>query len=101
MEYGSVGIQPRCQIRAQTLHARLLLGETISTVAASLISRLSARGVPPHHAPGLIRDVCSTLGEGGPSTCYVVNQRLERLGWGPEALDETTFQLIVSVLEYH
>jgi len=99
MEYGSVGTQPRCQIRAQTLHARLLLGETISTVAASLFGRLSARGVPPNQVPGLIRDVCSIVGEDGFFTSSLVNQRLERLGWGKEAQDETTFQLIVSILE--
>ncbi|HYR02003.1 MAG TPA: hypothetical protein VES58_01565 [Syntrophobacteria bacterium] len=98
MEYGSVGIQPRCQIRARTLHARLLLGETVSTVAESLFSRLSARGVPPNQVPGLIRDVCSIVGDGGFYTSFLVNQRLERLGWGKEALDETTFQLIVSIL---
>ena len=99
MEHGSVGTKPRCQIRAQTLHARLLLGETIFTVAESLLSRLSARGVLPNHVPGLIRDVCSIVGEGGLVASRLVNQRLERLGWGKEALDETTFQLIVSMLE--
>ncbi|HVO83008.1 MAG TPA: hypothetical protein VMU60_01140 [Syntrophobacteria bacterium] len=99
MEYGSVGIQPQCQIRARTLHARFLLGETTSTVVEALFSRLSARGVPPNHVPGLIRDVCSIVGDGGLFTSGLVNERLERLGWGKETLDETTFQLIVSVLE--
>jgi hypothetical protein len=99
MEYGSVGIQPQCQIRARTLHARLLSGVTMSAVAEALFSRLSARGVPPDHVPGLIREVCSIVGDGGLFTSGLVNKRLERLGWGKEALDETTFQLIVSVLE--
>jgi len=99
MEYGSVGIQPRCQIRAQALHARLLLGETMSSVAESLFSRLSARGVPPNHVPGLIRDVCSIAEDGGLLTSYLVNRGLERLGWGKETLDEATFQLIVSILK--
>ncbi len=71
----------------------------MSTVAEALFSRLSARGVPANHVPGLIRDVCSIAGDGGLFTPYLVNQRLERLGWGKEALDEMTFQLIVSVLE--
>jgi hypothetical protein len=48
---------------------------------------------------GLIREVCSIVGDGGLFTSALVNQRLERLGWGKEALDETTFQLIVSILE--
>jgi hypothetical protein len=99
MECATVGTQPQCQVRARTLHARLLLGETMSPVAESLFSRLSARGVPPGHVPGLIRDVCSIVGDGGYFTSHVVNQRLERLGWGKEALDETVFQLIVSLLE--
>jgi hypothetical protein len=71
----------------------------MSTIAESLFSRLSARGVPPNHVPGLIRDVCSIVGDGGLLTSFLVNRGLERLGWGKEALDETTFQLIVSVLE--
>jgi len=99
MERGSGGRQPKCQIQGQRLHARLLLEETMSTVAVSLLSRLSARGVPPNHVSGLIRDVCAVVAEGGFSTSSLVNERLERLGWGKEALDETTFQLIVSILE--
>jgi hypothetical protein len=69
-------------------------------MAEALFRRLSARGVPPNHVPGLIREVCSILGERGRPTSYLVNQRLERLGWGKDALDETTFQLIVSVRDY-
>jgi hypothetical protein len=75
------------------------LGETISTLAESLFSRLLARGVPSSHVPGLIRDVCSIVGDGGLFTPGLVNERLERLGWGKEPLDEMTFQLIVSILE--
>jgi hypothetical protein len=71
----------------------------MSTVREALLRRLSARGVPLNHVPGLIRTVCSIVGDGGLFTPYMINQKLERLGWGKEVLDETSFQLIVAVLE--
>jgi hypothetical protein len=57
------------------------------------------RGIPPSHISGLVRNVLNVIGDGGFFTTESVNQQLELLGWGPEVLDETSFQLIVSVLE--
>ncbi len=64
-----------------------------------LIYRLTERGVFPDHIPGLMRNVLRILGQGGTITTKLVNEQLEQLGWGPEVLDETSFQLIVHILE--
>ena len=49
--------------------------------------------------PGIIRDVIRIIGGGGSFTAELVNDMLEQLGWKQEVLDETTFQLIVYILE--
>lgn len=64
-----------------------------------LIDRLTARGFVLEHIPGMVRNVLHLIGEGGVFTTEMVNQELEALGWGPEALDEISFQLIVYILE--
>jgi len=64
-----------------------------------LIQRLTHRGISLEHIPGLTRNVLQIIGEGGLFTTKLVNEQLEKLGWGPEVLDETSFQFIVYVLE--
>jgi hypothetical protein len=64
-----------------------------------LIERLMDKGIPPSHISGLVRNVLNVIGDGGLFTTELVNEQLELLGWGPQVLDETSFQLIVSVLE--
>ena len=64
-----------------------------------LSERLTARGFAPEHIPGVVRNVLHVIGGGGVFTTEMVNQQLELLGWGEEALDETSFQLIVHILE--
>ncbi len=64
-----------------------------------LIHRFTKRGVSPDHIPALMRNVLRIIGEGGLFTTRMVNAQLEQSGWGPEALDETIFQLIVYMLE--
>ncbi len=64
-----------------------------------LINRLNASGVSPDLIPGFIRDVVHIIGGGGWFTAELVNAMLEELGWEQELLDETTFQLIVYILE--
>ena len=64
-----------------------------------LLYRLTERGVFPDHVPALVRDVLWIIGEGGVFTTRLVNARLEKLRWGSELLDETSFQLIVYILE--
>ena len=64
-----------------------------------LIERLMHRGIPPSQISALVRNVLNVIGDGGFFTTQLVNQQLELLGWGTEALDETSFQMIVSLLE--
>lgn len=64
-----------------------------------LIHRLGQRGVFPDHIPGLVRNVLRLISDGGLFTTRLVNEQLEHLGWGSETLDETSFQLIVYILE--
>ena len=64
-----------------------------------LIHRLIERGFYPDHIPRLVRDVIRIIGQGGVFTTRLVNDRLGQLGWGSELLDETSFQLIVHILE--
>jgi hypothetical protein len=71
----------------------------VSSVIDSLFNRLSVRGLPPEHVPGLIREVYRIVTDSGFFTSAAVNSRLEQLGWGGQVLDESAFQLIVSLLE--
>ena len=64
-----------------------------------LICRLTERGITHTRVPGFIRDVFHIIADGGLFTTDLVNSWLENLGWGQEVLDETSFQLIVYVLE--
>ncbi len=65
----------------------------------SLIFQLSERGGSHSHVPALIRNVLHIVGGGGLFTTKMVNEHLQQLGWSQEVLDETSFQLIVYILE--
>jgi hypothetical protein len=71
----------------------------VTSIHTYLIERLSARGFALEHIPEVVRNVLHLIGEGGVFTTEIVNQQLELQGWGPEALDETSFQLIVYIIE--
>lgn len=64
-----------------------------------LIYRLIQRGFCSDDIPRLVRDVIRIIGQGGVFTTRLVNVRLGQLGWDYELLDETSFQLIVHILE--
>jgi len=64
-----------------------------------LINRLVARNIVRAKIPLLMDDIFWLIGNGGSFTTRVVNEQLEQLGWAPEVLDETTFQLIVYILK--
>ena len=71
----------------------------ITNPLRSLICRLTARGVALDHIPALVRNVLQFISDGGLFTTQLINEQLEQLGWGSEVLDETSFQLIVYILE--
>jgi HSP20 family protein len=70
----------------------------VSTIGV-LVHRLVARGGHPERIPQLMRDVLGLVAEGGFFTSEGVNDRLRRLGWAEEILDQESFFLIVAVLE--
>jgi hypothetical protein len=72
---------------------------TSTSLLQLLIHRLAQRNVPVDHIPGLVRNVLQIISDGGLFTTLQVNKQLEQLGWGAEVLDETSFQLIVYILE--
>ena len=74
-------------------------GITVTGSHKYLIESLTARGFALEHIPGVVRNVLHLIGDGGVFTTEMVNQQLELLGWGPEALDDTSFYLVVYILE--
>jgi hypothetical protein len=71
----------------------------ITNPLRSLVYRLTESGVALDHIPGLVRNVLQIISDGGLFTTQLVNEQLEQLGWESEVLDETSFQLIVHILE--
>ena len=72
---------------------------TSTSLLQLLIHRLGKRNVCVDHIPGLVRNELQIVSDGGLFTTHLINEQLEHLGWGPEALDEISFQLIVYILE--
>lgn len=70
-------------------------GETISILSR----RLAEKNLMPVEVSRLIKDVVNIIGDGGNFTLYMVNQKLEYLGWGGQILDEFSFELILSLIE--
>lgn len=64
-----------------------------------LRNQLVARNIVRAKIPLLMDDIFWMIGNGGAFTTRTVNEQLEELGWGPEVLDETIFQLIVYILK--
>ena len=83
----------------QAGHQWEIAADTAISPMEQLVSLLTHRGILPDHIPGLVRNVLGVIREGGLFTTYSVNKQLEQLGWGCEPLDETSFQLIVHILE--
>jgi len=66
-----------------------------------LVQRMVNRGLEQEMIFGLIRDVANILSESRYVTRNLVNERLAYLGWDQSILDETSLQLIISILEQH
>lgn len=70
----------------------------MASVWEFLINQLVARNIVRAKIPLLMDDVFLIIGNGGTFTTQLVNEQLEQQGWGPDLLDETSFQLIVYIL---
>lgn len=68
-----------------------------------LLQHMANTGLEQEMIPGLIRDVANillnSLLESRYVTCDLVNEKLAYLGWDESILDETSLQLIISILE--
>ena len=65
-----------------------------------LLSRkLHAKGLLPIEIQRLVKDVSHILKDSGESRRIGVNQALERLGWRKDLMDDSTYELIIYVLE--
>ena len=71
----------------------------MASVWEFLINQLVARNIVRAKIPLLMDDIFFIIGNGGRFTTQLVNEQLEQQGWGPDLLDETSFQLIVYILK--
>lgn len=68
-------------------------------IVEHLLSKLSNKGLMLVEISRLVRDVYNIVEEGGEFTVASVNERLERLGWGGQIMDDFTFDIIMFLLE--
>ena len=64
-----------------------------------LLPIFQTKGFIPIEIPGLIKDVFNIFNNPVHSTLADVNQELEDLGWGIEIMDDTTYELINSLVQ--
>ena len=70
-----------------------------SNICDTLFGRLTARGLMSVEILRLIKDVFNIVRDGGNFTVASINMELERLGWRDRVMDETSFELIIFILE--
>jgi hypothetical protein len=64
-----------------------------------LFLRLFRRGLLAVQVPRFLKDVLNVIENEGRVSALAVNQRMGRLGWGEESLDERTLELILYLYE--
>jgi hypothetical protein len=64
-----------------------------------LFLRLFRRGLLAAQVPRFLKDVLTVIEDDGRVSASAVNQRMGRLGWGEESLDERTLELILYLYE--
>ncbi|MEW6666103.1 MAG: hypothetical protein AB1512_12905 [Thermodesulfobacteriota bacterium] len=72
---------------------------TTQDIMELLILRLSQRGLLFPQIPRFIKDVKNMLRDSDDAAAMFLNERLDRLGWGKQVLDEFTLQLIIYLAE--
>jgi len=68
-------------------------------ICDTLFRRLTSRGLMSVEILRLIKDVLNIIRDGGDFTVASINRELERLGWREQVMDETSFGLIIFILE--
>jgi hypothetical protein len=64
-----------------------------------LFLRFQKKGFMPIEIPGLVKDVLDIMDNLKICTITTIDQELEELGWGINIMDNTTYELITSVVE--
>ena len=66
-----------------------------------LFLRFKTKGFMPIEITGLIKDVFNIIGNGETCAITTIDQELEDFGWGVGIIDNITYELITSLLEYN
>ena len=64
-----------------------------------LFLRFQIKGFMPIEIPELVKDVLDIIGNQNLCTIATIDQELEELGWGINIMDNTTYELITSMVE--
>jgi len=64
-----------------------------------LFLRFQKKGFMPIEIPGLVKDLLDIMDNIEICTITTIDQELEELGWGINIMDNTTYELITSVVE--
>jgi hypothetical protein len=72
----------------------------LEEIVSILLDRLSQKGLAPKEIPSLIRDILHIISDGGEFTVGEINQKLTNRGWREQIMDQSTFELIVCLLEH-
>jgi hypothetical protein len=64
-----------------------------------LCRRFYSKGLMPIEIKRLTRDILNIIGHGGFYNADIINQKLERLGWGKNIVDNYIFELLLYYLE--
>jgi len=64
-----------------------------------LFLRFQKKGFMPIEIPELVKDVLDIMDNLEICTITTIDQELEELGWGINIMDNTTYELITSVVE--
>ncbi|MBU1169990.1 MAG: hypothetical protein KKD44_10550 [Proteobacteria bacterium] len=73
--------------------------ENTVNICATLFWRLSSHGLTADEINRLVKDVFNLLRDGGSFTVAFVNYELQQLGWIRPVMDESSFELIIFLLE--
>lgn len=66
---------------------------------SDLFLRFQIKGFMPVEIPELVKDVLDIMDNRELCTITAIDQELEELGWGVNIMDNTTYELITSVVE--
>jgi hypothetical protein len=64
-----------------------------------LCRRFYSKGLMPIEIKRLTRDILNIIGHGGFYNADIMNQKLERLGWGKNIVDNYIFEMLLYYLE--